>query len=120
PNSVAMSGANVHDALYSTIESEGTTTRTGMLYSRVLLPGQTQIAAMMLQQPTFVSVELAANEVLPASTGRISAMTPYAEWERDYDQVLTAVQSTGAHARLGGRPSNLPTLPRLRRGRECL
>jgi hypothetical protein len=117
-NSVAISGADVHDALYSTIESEGTTTRTGVLYSRVLLPGQTQVAAMMLQQPTFVSVELAANEVLPASTGRISAMTPYVDWERDYDQVLTAIQSTGARGVLVGLPNNAANFPSIRRARE--
>src|SRR5690349_1808649 len=105
-NSVAISGANVHDALFSTLETEGTTTRTGTLYSRVLPPGVTQVAAMVGQHPTFVSVELAANEVLPASTGRISAMTPYADWERDYDQVLAAVQSTGARAVLVGVPGN--------------
>lgn len=60
-NSVAISGANVHDALYSTLETEGTTTRTGILYSRVLPPGATQVAAMVAQRPTFVSVELAAS-----------------------------------------------------------
>lgn len=117
-NSVAISGADVHDALYSTLESEGTTTRTGILYSRVLLPGQTQVAAMLAQQPTFVSVELAANEVLPASTGRISAMTPYADWERDYDQVLTAVRGTGAGAVLVGLPNNAANFPSIRRSRE--
>lgn len=117
-NNVAISGADVHDALYSTIESEGTTTRTGILYSRVLLPGQTQIAAMVAEQPTFVSVELAANDVLPASTGRISAMTPYSDWERDYDQVLAAVHSTGARAVLVGLPSNAANFPSIRRARE--
>ena len=38
--------------------------------------------------PTFVSVELAANEVLRASTGRIPAMTPFADWVHDYDQII--------------------------------
>lgn len=117
-NSVAISGADVHDALYSTIESQGATTRTGTLYSRVLLPGQTQVTAMLAEQPTFVSVELAANEVLPASTGRISAMTPYADWERDYDQVIAAVQSTGARAVLVGLPNNAANFPSIRRARE--
>ena len=117
-NSVAISGANVHDALYSTLETKGTTTRTGVLYSRVLPPGVTQVAAMVAQQPTFVSVELAANEVLPASTGRISAMTPYADWERDYDQVLAAVQSTNARAILVGLPNNAANFPSIRRARE--
>jgi hypothetical protein len=117
-NNIAISGADVHDALYSTIESQGTTTRTGVLYSRVLLPGQTQVAAMIAQQPTFVSVELAANDVLPASTGRISAMTPYADWESDYDQVLAAVHSTAARGVLVGLPSNAANFPSIRRARE--
>lgn len=117
-NNVAISGADVHDALYSTIESQGTTTRTGVLYSRVLLPGQTQVAAMIAERPTFVSVELAANDVLPASTGRTSAMTPYADWERDYDQVLAAVHGTGARAVLVGLPSNAANFPSIRRARE--
>jgi hypothetical protein len=117
-SNVAISGADVHDALYSTIESQGTTTRTGILYSRVLLPGQTQVAAMVAEQPTFVSVELAANDVLPASTGRISAMTAYADWERDYDQVLAAVHSTGARGVLVGLPNNAANFPSIRRARE--
>ena len=117
-NNVAISGADVHDALYSTIESQGTTTRTGVLYSRVLLPGQTQVAAMIAHQPTFVSVELAANDVLPASTGRISAMTPYADWERDYNQVLAAVHSTAARGVLVGLPNNAANFPSIRRARE--
>jgi hypothetical protein len=118
-NSVAISGANVHDALFSTIESQGgTATRVGTLYSRVLLPGQTQVSAMLAEQPTFVSVELAANEVLPASTGQISAMTPYASWQSDYDAVLASVKSTGARAVLVGLPSNAANFPSIRRARE--
>ena len=117
-NNVAISGADVHDALYSTVESQGPTTRTGILYSRVLLPGQTQVTAMLAQQPTFVSVELAANDVLPASTGRISAMTPYADWERDFDQVVAAVRSTAARGVLVGLPNDAANFPSIRRARE--
>jgi len=117
-NNVAISGADVHDALYSTLESQGATTRTGILYSRVLLPGQTQVAAMLAEQPTFVSVELAANDVLPASTGRISAMTPYANWQSDYDQVVDSVSKTGARAVLVGLPNNAADFPSIHRGRE--
>lgn len=117
-NNVAISGADVHDALYSTLETQGATTRTGILYSRVLLPGETQVAAMLAQQPTFVSVELAANDVLPASTGRISAMTPYAAWQSDYDQVVDSVAKTGARALLVGLPNNAADFPSIRRARE--
>jgi hypothetical protein len=118
-NSVAISGAKAHDALYSTIASETEhNARTGTLYSRVLLPGQTQVTAMLSQQPTFVSVELAANEVLPASTGRISAMTPYDNWVADYDQIIAAVASTHARAVLVGLPNNAANFPSIRRARE--
>ena len=118
-NSVAISGAKVRDALRTTPEMEAArVARKGELYSRVLLPGQTQVAAMLAQKPTFVSVELAANEVLPASTGRVEAMTPYADWERDYDAVLAAVKSTGAGAVLVGLPNNAANFPSIRRARE--
>jgi hypothetical protein len=118
-NSVAISGANVHDALTSTPESEmAQSARKGTLYSRVLAPGQTQVTAMLAQQPTFVSVELAANEVLPASTGRVAAMTPYANWEQDFDQVIAAVASTGARAVLVGLPNDASNFPSIRRSRE--
>jgi len=118
-NSVAISGAKVRDALRSTPETEtARVARKGELYYRVLPPGQTQVTAMLMQHPTFVSVELAANEVLPASTGRVEAMTPYADWERDYDQVLAAVKSTGARGVLVGLPNNAANFPSIRRARE--
>src|SRR5215204_351604 len=118
-NSVAISGAKVRDALRTTPETEtARNARKGMLYSRVLAPGQTQVTAMLAQKPTFVSVELAANEVLPASTGRVEAMTPYADWERDYDAVLAAVKSTGARGVLVGLPNNAANFPSIRRARE--
>jgi lysophospholipase L1-like esterase len=73
---------------------------------------------MQAQDPTFVSVELAANEILPASTGRIEAMTPFANWQSDYDQVLAAVKSEGARAVLVGLPSNAADFPSIRKSRE--
>jgi hypothetical protein len=118
-NSVAISGAKVRDALRSTPETEtARNARKGELFSRVLPPGKTQVTAMLDQNPTFVSVELAANEVLPASTGRLEAMTPYADWERDYDEVLAAVKSTGARGVLVGLPNNAANFPSIRRARE--
>ena len=118
-NNVAISGADVHDALNTTIASATlTSVRVGTLYSRVLAPGQTQVTAMLAQQPTFVSVELAANDVLPASTGRIAAMTPYANWEADFDQVIAAVRSTGARAVVVGLPNDARNFPSIRTARE--
>ncbi len=118
-NSVAISGADVHDALTATVESKmASSTRVGTLYSRVLPPGKTQVTAMLDQNPTFISVELTANEVLPASTGRVEAMTPYDNWVSDYDQVLAAVKSTGARAVLVGLPTNAAQFPSIRSARE--
>ena len=118
-NNVAISGADVHDALTTTIASAtAKSARVGMLYSRVLAPGQTQVTAMLAQQPTFVSVELAANDVLPASTGRVAAMTPYLSWKSDYDQVIAAVQSTGARAVLVGLPNDASRFPSIYSARE--
>jgi hypothetical protein len=118
-NNVAISGAKARDALHTTPELEAAhNARAGELYRRVLPPGHTQVTAMLAQHPTFVSVELAANEVLPASTGRIAAMTPYADWVRDYDQIIEAVRSTGAAGVLVGLPNNAANFPSIRRARE--
>ena len=118
-NSVAISGADVHDALYSTPESEAAvSSRKGNLYSRVLPAGQTQVSAMLSESPSFVSVELAANDVLGASTGQISAMTPYDNWQTDFDKVVDAVESTGARAVLVGLPTDATKFPSVRRARE--
>jgi hypothetical protein len=118
-NNVAISGADVHDALHATVESKTAfSARVGTLYSRVLPPGQTQVTAMLAQQPTFVSVELAANDVLPASSGLVSAMTPYDDWARDFDEVIAAVRSTGARAVLVGLPTSSAGFPSVRRAGE--
>jgi hypothetical protein len=118
-NNVAISGADVHDARFMTPElAAADNPRKGLLYSRVLAPFQTQVSAMIAEHPTFVSVELAANDVLPASTGQISAMTPYANWETDFDQVVDAVKSTGARAVLVGLPNSAANFPSIRRARE--
>src|SRR5215207_593673 len=118
-NNVAISGADVHDALTMTIASAtAKSARVGTLYSRVLAPGQTQVTAMLAQQPTFVSVELAANDVLPASTGRTAAMTPYLNWQSDYDQVVAAVHSTGARGVLVGLPNDAAKFPSIRTAKE--
>jgi hypothetical protein len=118
-SNLAISGANAWDALHQTVESATAgSARVGALYSRVLLPGQTQVTAMVSKAPTFVSVELTANEVLPASTGRFSAATPYATWQPVYDSILDAVKTTGAGAVLIGLPNNAANFPSIRRARE--
>lgn len=116
---VAISGANVHDALYTTpaLAAQHSVGR-GKMYSRVLLPGQTQVSAMAAEKPTFVSVELATNEILPANRGLISLITPYESWRAAYDSVLAAVKATGARAVLVGLPHDAANFPSVRSAKE--
>jgi hypothetical protein len=116
---LAISGARAHDALYMTPEAAAAHSASrGALYSRVLPPGHTQVSAMLARNPTFVLVELASNELLPAAMGTSSAMHPYDDWVRDYDQVISAVQSTGARALLVGLPDRAANFPSVRTARE--
>lgn len=118
-NNLAISGAKARDALNATPESEAAiNARRGELYSRVLPPGKTQVTAMLDQNPTFVSVELAANEVLPSTTGRLATMTPLADWIAVYDQIIGSVKTTNARALLVGLPANAANFPSIRRARE--
>jgi hypothetical protein len=118
-NNLAISGARAHDVLYTTPEIAATKSASrGALYRRVLREGQTQVTEMQAQTPTFVSLEAAANEVLPAATGLIAAMTPYSSWQTDYDQIIAAVQTTGARAVIIGLPNNAANFPSVRRARE--
>ena len=117
-SNLAISGSKARDALNSSIETQSSDLRRE-LYRRVLLPGFTQVTQMQAMHPTFVSVELAANEVLPASTGRFAATTPYAEWQPVYDQILDGVQASGASgAVLVGVPHDAATFPSIRRATE--
>ncbi|HEX9105949.1 MAG TPA: hypothetical protein VF832_01945, partial [Longimicrobiales bacterium] len=118
-NDVAISGANVHDALYETPQIAATISPgEGAMYSRVLLPGETQVTAMLAQSPTFVSVEMATNEILPASSGLLALVTPYARWQPAYDSLVADVASTGAGSVLVGLPRSAADFPSVRTARE--
>src|SRR6266480_5224316 len=113
---VAIDGANTYDALYVTPETasvEGVKRRRQ--YRLVLLPRTTQVTAMMSQNPTLVSVELGANEVLGAATSGLLlpatayrttfSYVPFAVWQPVYSAVLDSVAKTGAKAILVGVPN---------------
>ena len=103
-NNVAIAGALTGEALSLTARqaAQGTDRNKRQRYSRVLSPDHTQVTAMMAQNPTFVSVELGANEVLGAVTSGVLvagvSFVPYAAWEPTYDQVVDSVAKTGAKA----------------------
>jgi hypothetical protein len=97
---VAIDGARTSEALRATPETYVTSDPfRAQLFSRVLAPGQTQVTAMLAQNPKIVSVELGANEVLGARNGRIVpgvTVVPVSAWIPDYDAVLDAVAASGA------------------------
>lgn len=134
-NNVAISGATTNYALTITPEiaaSDTTSTRTPppprnvsavfrrKAYPLILPPGKTQVTAMLQQDPTFVSVELGANDVLGAVSGLVIpgvTFVPVSVWQPDYDKIIDSVASTGANAILVTVP-NIANIIGMRRGEE--
>lgn len=97
---VAIDGSRTAEALRATPETYAASDPfRAQLFSRVLAPGQSQVTAMLAQNPKIVSVELGANEVLGARNGRVVpgvTVVPVGAWIPDYDAVLDAVEASGA------------------------
>ena len=120
PANLAISAATTYDALYTTPERQ-TDVFYSKLYPRILLPGETQVSAMMAQNPKLVSVELGGNEVLNARSGIAIeglSMYPYAAWEPLYDQVLDSVARVAPMAVVVGLVTDVGNFPGFRRGWE--
>jgi hypothetical protein len=116
---VAVDGARTRDALFSTTSTYGGL--RGAQYARVLPPGETQVSAMLAQNPKVVSVELGGNEVLGARSGIFlpGVTTELVEvWKPLYTQLLDAVASTAKHAVLFGMTDDAMDFPSFRTGME--
>lgn len=134
-NNVAIDGATTYQAL-----NVAPADAPRAVYARVLPAGETQVSAMTAQEPTFVSVELGANEVLRAALGGIllpagyntttgaigevaglpgvqGTYVPFEIWAPVYDDVIEAVVATGARAVLVTVPQ-VASIVSLRRGAE--
>jgi lysophospholipase L1-like esterase len=129
-NDVGIDGASTYDAHRVTPETTVVETQKRRRQYRIVLPpGKSQVTAMMMQNPTLVSVELGANEVLgvaqtgllvPAAAYRpsnIYTYVPNSVWQPVYAQVLDSVRKTGAKAVLVGVP-NVTGIVSLRSGDE--
>ncbi|MBA3889585.1 MAG: hypothetical protein H0X64_03565 [Gemmatimonadaceae bacterium] len=118
-NNVAITAATTRNALYST---PGNITGEYLrLYSRVLAPGQSQVTAMMGQEPKVVTIELGANEVLGARSGVFLPgvnVVPVAAWEADYLKVLDSAQKVAKHVALVGLIDHAESFPSFRTGHE--
>jgi hypothetical protein len=127
-NNVAIDGATTYGALRLTIDSTNASPTTvdsdqrKRLYRAVLAPGKSQVTSMMAQNPTLVSVELGANEVLRTVTGGILVPAaayrqpdatftyyPITLWQPQYDAIVDSVAKTGAKALL----VSVPLIPSL-------
>jgi hypothetical protein len=128
-NDVGIDGASTYDAHRVTPETTFVETlKRRRQYRAVLPPGKSQVTAMMMQNPTLVSVELGANEVLGVTSGLvvpaaayrpagIYTYVPNSVWQPVYAQVLDSVRKTGAKAILVGVP-NTSSIVSFRSGDE--
>jgi hypothetical protein len=127
-NNVAIDGATTYAALRITSDSTNAapanveSDQRKRLYKAVLAPKLSQVTSMMQQNPTLVSVELGANEVLRTVTGGIVVPAaayrqpdntftfyPIALWQPQYDAIVDSVAKTGAKALL----VSVPLIPSL-------
>lgn len=114
---LGLSGAIALDIVQTTPE---TAPPTEPWFARVLPPHTTAMAAALVQRPTFVSVELGANEVLGAISGLVGPGTvvPFPIFMQPYDLLLNTLGAVHPRAVLIGLPSDARNLPALRRGDE--
>ena len=137
----AISGHTIAQAAYQTPESAsvicprnaqniptspGTAATCGESYRMKIVPvilprEKSQVGAMVMQNPSFVSVELGANDLLGALSGVVVpglTVTTAEAFGAIYDVIEDSLVKTGARVLLMGLPSDVTTIPSLRRGQE--
>lgn len=121
PNSPGVSLPAQNVALYgATAEAavNGRPSTANPLYARVLSEGQTQFSAMRAQNPTFVSIELGANELLPALSGLPSDANA-GSFNTNYTHFTNTIRTqTSAKALLALLPVDLRKFPAVRTSAE--
>src|SRR5688572_2861899 len=116
---VAVENATAREALTATPATAAA--GRGPVTSRALGAGMTQVSAMESMNPTFVSVELGGNEVLPAQVGILFpnvTFVPYATFAANYTQIIDRVVATGAGAVLATLRIDIRDFPTIRTGPE--
>lgn len=122
-NNVAIEGSTAFEAATVTPVTSGT--RFGafrqQVYRRVLLDDQTQVTAMTSQDPSFVSVEFGANEILKVQSGVLApnlTFTPLDTFRLYYSRIIDSVKATGARAVLVGLIDDMRTFGSIRSAAE--
>jgi hypothetical protein len=117
---LSISSALAAEALLTTPETK-VDPFYSKLYPRVLPPGETQVSAMVAQNPKIVSVEFGTNEVFGARSGiAIPGVTlvPLAQFAAPYAAILDEVGKLTKMAVLVGLIDDVQRLPSLRTGAE--
>lgn len=115
---LGMAGATALDILVTTPE---TALPVEQWFARVLPANTTALQAALGQQPTLVSIELGANEVLNATSGlAVVGVTifPPNVFNGLFDQIVGAVKLSGAKGLIVGVPTDGRNFPNFRRGDE--
>jgi lysophospholipase L1-like esterase len=123
---VSVDGALTVEALTRTPNPAAVDLRSKQ-YGRVLGPGQTQVSAMLAQDPDIVSVELGANDIMGVRNGAylpfvtfypLEPLAGRPGWKQLYASVLNAVQSTTDRAIVVGLIDDAMQFPGFRTGSE--
>ena len=109
---VALNGATASAAVNFTPANAN-----NPLYARVLGTGQTQLLAMTSMSPSFVSVELGSNELLPALSGLVSDAAT-SNFSSSYNSIVTAIKQRTTKALLVLVPADLKKFPGIRTAAE--
>ena len=117
---VAINAARVSDALFTTPENT-TDANNRLLYQRILPPGETQLSAMVKQNPKIVSIELGANELLNARSGIAipgATLVPFSVFAPLYSQLVTSVADVAKYGLAFGLIRDVAAFPAFRTGSE--
>ena len=117
---LAINGAQTRDALFTTPENI-TDAGNRLVYQRVLPPGETQLSALIAQNPKIVSIEFGGNEVLNARSGIAipgATLTPVSVWAPLYTQLVTSVAEVTKYGVVIGLIRDVGNFPAFRRGSE--
>jgi lysophospholipase L1-like esterase len=115
-DNLAIAGVTLRDALRVTGASATTSADGNIRRLAPLILGvrQTQVRAMLARNPTFVSIELGANDVLPAVISGLVApnvtVTPLDSFTTLYTAMIDSVKQSGTRALLVTvpTPANAP------------
>jgi len=112
-NNLSIPGAQVRDLLTLTGREEANTTARS--FAQFILRGQgTAVQQAVALQPTFISLWIGGNDVLGAVlSGRPAALTPTADFVRDYNAVLDALVAGAPNAGMvvGTLPARVSAAP---------